>query len=60
MYLIESGAAVATKNQEGGDPEVVFKHQTGDYFGELSLLGHDNSPFNVVAEVKNLLFCTNF
>lgn len=40
FYLIESGTAQATKNEDGNE-KVVFEHNENDYFGELALLNNE-------------------
>jgi CRP-like cAMP-binding protein len=42
LYIVDEGKAVATKRSivdEHGEPRVLMAYETGDWFGELALLG---------------------
>ncbi len=53
FYIIEEGQALATKNNEKGEPFIVKSYKKGDYFGELALIKGSPRAANVIAKVDN-------
>ncbi|MEG6617338.1 DUF2225 domain-containing protein [Peptococcaceae bacterium 1198_IL3148] len=57
LYIIGSGSVTLYKNTATSKEVPVYKHQTGDYFGEIALLNETGKrTVTAKAEAKSLLF----